>query len=186
LTTKASRNLPIFLFPLIFASFVSFAANLLVVLSSKYLEITTRHEEIEASRMHPRATNRFQLCQGNRGNLGLVCSISTNVSIVGIAVVVVASNLSSSKIFANAISAFPFASHIASSYISYVSLHRSMFTSNRSNSVLNSKLHICVGTAMFLMMRRMFEYMENSFRNVRWFMEYTFDDEVAAKEFDSY
>ena len=38
-------------------------------------------------------------------------------------------------------------------------------------------------------MRRMFEYKENSFRNVRWFMEYALlDDEVAddAKQVDSY
>ena len=42
---------------------------------------------------------------------------------------------------------------------------------------------------MFLTMRRMFEYKENSFRNVRWFMEYALlDDEVAddAKQVDSY
>ena len=42
---------------------------------------------------------------------------------------------------------------------------------------------------MFRITRRMFEYMENSFRNVRWFMEYALldDDEVAAeKHVDSY
>jgi len=42
---------------------------------------------------------------------------------------------------------------------------------------------------MFLITRRMFECKENSFRNVRWFMEYAFlDDEVAddAKHVDSY
>ena len=41
---------------------------------------------------------------------------------------------------------------------------------------------------MFLITRRMFEYKENSFRNVRWFMEYAlvFVDDVPEKQFDSY
>ena len=39
---------------------------------------------------------------------------------------------------------------------------------------------------MFLITRSTFEYTENSFRNVRWFMEYTLDEVADEKQFDSY